>query len=102
MSKTSSGYNGKYGGGGGGGSNGNGGKGGDGILFISFYADPSMLSDRTPEEFDIQYVTAATVAETVITKVTSNETAGETVGETSETDETINAAEESAETEENV
>ena len=102
MSKTSSGSDGKYGGGGGGGSNGNGGKGGDGILFISYYADPSMLSDRTPQEFDIQYVTAATVAETVVTNVTSNETADETGGETRETNETINAAEEAAETEENV
>lgn len=102
MSKTSSGSDGKYGGGGGGGSNGNGGKGGDGILFISYYADPSMLSDRTPEEFDIQYVTAATVVETVVTNVTSNETADETGGETHETNETINAAEEASETEGNV
>lgn len=48
------GSNGKFGGGGGGGSNGNGGKGGSGILFISYYADPSMLSDVVPEEFDIR------------------------------------------------
>lgn len=102
MSKTSSGSDGKYGGGGGGGSNGNGGKGGDGILFISYYADPSMLLDHTPEEFDIQYVTEATVSETFVTNVTSNETADETGGETLETNKTINAAEETAETEENV
>lgn len=31
-----------------------GGHGGDGILFISYYADPSMLADHTPEEFDVQ------------------------------------------------
>ena len=99
MSKTSSGSDGKYGGGGGGGSNGNGGKGGDGILFLSYYADPSMLFDRMPEEFDIQYVTETAVAETAATMVTSDETAGETVGETNETNETIKAAEQ---TEENV
>lgn len=28
--------------------------GGDGILFISYYADPSMMVGRHPEEFDVQ------------------------------------------------
>ncbi len=54
MRQPAAGSNGKFGGGGGGGSNGNGGKGGSGILFISYYADPSMLSDVVPEEFDIR------------------------------------------------
>lgn len=54
MIQAAAGSNGKFGGGGGGGSNGNGGKGGSGILFISYYADPSMLSDTVPEEFDIR------------------------------------------------
>lgn len=87
---------GEYGGGGGGGvgynAEGKGGKGGDGILFISYYADPSMLSDRTPEEFDIQSdAVAATVAETSETEVATEET----------TAETTLAADEAAETEEN-
>lgn len=52
---------GQYGGGGCGGCGGggkaeSGSRGGDGILFISYYADPSMLADREPEEFDIAEV----------------------------------------------
>lgn len=54
MRQSAAGSNGKFGGGGGGGSNGDGGKGGSGILFISYYADPSMLSDVVSEEFDIR------------------------------------------------
>lgn len=114
---------GRYGGGGGGGGgytvliSGNpgdnqtfrdGGNGGDGILFLSYYADPSMMGSRKPEEFDVQTngtevsVTAATVAETVETMVAADETTGETDGETHETNETTQAAEDAAETEENV
>ena len=109
---------GRYGGGGGGGGgytvliSGNigdnqtfrdGGNGGDGILFLSYYADPSMMGSRKPEEFDVQTngtdvsVAAATVAETVETMVATDET----TGETHETNETTQAAEDAAETEEN-
>lgn len=121
--------NGEYGGGGGGGYNtygdivsGNitefsslagwytkysGAHGGDGILFLSYYADPSMMGSRKPEEFDVQTngtevsVTAATVAETVETMVAVDETADETGDETHGTNETTQAAEDAAETEEN-
>lgn len=84
-----------------------GGNGGDGILFLSYYADPSMMGSRNPEEFDVQTngtevsVTAATVTENVETMVTADETTGETDGETHETNETTHAAEDAAETEEN-
>lgn len=74
--------------------------GGDGILFLSYYADPSMMGSRKPEEFDVQVngtevsVAAATVAETAETMVAADETADET-------HETTQAAEGAAETEEN-
>lgn len=86
----------------------NGAHGGDGILFLSYYADPSMMGGRKPEEFDVQTngtevsVTAATVAETGETMVAADETADETDVETRETNETTQAAEDAAETEENV
>ena len=81
--------------------------GGDGILFLSYYADPSMMGSRKPEEFDVQTngtevsVAAETVAETVETMVAADETTGETDGETHETNETTHAAEDAAEMEEN-